>query len=166
MMKVHKAWLLLGGNLGDVENTFKKALDALDAAGLKLVRASALYQSEAWGEGVRGIFYNQAVSVLTVEDPLRLLKLINNIEAKLGRKRTPGVIASRTLDIDILFFDDKVVSLPELVIPHPRLHMRRFALLPLSEIAPGLRHPLLDKTVKELLEETGDTLMVEKLGLS
>ncbi len=159
---MHKAWLLLGGNQGDVGAAFRKALAKLYEAGVQVVCKSALYQSEAWGEGVKGIFFNQAIEVLTAEEPFALLKLLNEIEASLGRKRKPGVIMSRPVDIDILFFEDVVVSLPELIIPHPRLHLRRFVLKPLCEIAPELKHPLLEKTVSELLKETSDPLMVEK----
>lgn len=161
---VHKAWLMLGGNLGDVDDTFRKALDKLEKAGVRVAAKSALYQSEGWGEGAEGFFYNQAIEVLTHKEPFALLKLLNEIEASLGRKRKPGVMLPRTVDIDILFFDDIVVSLPELLIPHPRLHLRRFVLKPLCEIAPELKHPLLDKTVSSLLQETADPLMVEKFG--
>lgn len=161
---MHRAWLLLGANLGDAGITFGKALQKMEESGVGVVRTSALYRSEAWGEGVKGFFYNQAVEVITDKEPLALLKLLNAIELGLGRKRTRGVIDSRPVDIDILFFDDAVVSLPELVIPHPRLHLRRFVLMPLSEIAPFQIHPLLDKTVSDLLQESSDSLLVEKFG--
>ncbi len=161
---MHSVWLLLGANLGDAGITFRKALEKMDEAGVRVVRTSAMYRSEAWGEGVKGVFYNQAAEALTDKQPLDLLELLNAIESSLGRRRRPGVIDSRPVDIDILFFDDVVVSLPELVIPHPRLHLRRFVLTPLCEIAPELQHPLLGKTVYQLLLGTGDHLSVEKIA--
>ncbi len=161
---MHRVWLLLGANLGDAGATFGKALGKMAEAGVKLIKTSALYQSEAWGEGVQGIFYNQAAEVLTDKEPLAVLELLNAIELSLGRRRRPGLIEPRPVDIDILFYDEAVVNLPGLVIPHPRLHLRRFVLMPLCEIAPELQHPLFGKTVHQLLLETGDHLLVEKIA--
>jgi 2-amino-4-hydroxy-6-hydroxymethyldihydropteridine diphosphokinase len=160
----HSVYLLLGGNVGDVPMAFQDALAMLSGAGLQISQKSSLYQSEAWGEGVSGIFHNMVVEAFTSLDPLPLLEVINDIEQKLGRKRRTGVVEARPVDIDILLFDDEVVSLPQLIIPHPRLHLRNFVLIPLCEIVPDLRHPVIGKTMRELLHDSGDRLFVKKLG--
>ncbi len=159
-----KVYLQLGGNEGDVPTAFKEAISLMTGAGLRLSRTSSLYQSEAWGEGVSGMFHNMVVEAFTSIPPLELLKFLNMVEAKLGRKRVAGVVGDRPVDIDILFIEDLIISLPELIIPHPRLHLRKFVLEPLCELAPGFRHPVLGKTVRQLLLETDDRLFVTRLG--
>lgn len=160
---MHTAYLLLGGNMGNVPASFEKALVLMKEAGIRIGAVGSLYMSEPWGEGVDGMFYNQAVQVSTGLDLSQLLHTLNTIESGLGRKHRPGVVESRPLDIDILFYDDSIVSEPGLQVPHPRLHLRNFALAALMDIAPDHIHPVFGKTVHQLLLESADTLSVKRL---
>ncbi len=145
------AYLSLGSNLGDRRENLDKALDYLSQR-TRLVKVSSVYDTEAVGNAEQPRFLNLVCQVSTRLAPAELLLLAKGIERKLGRQ--PGKAnAPRPIDIDILFFGDKVVNTPELVIPHPRLTERAFVLVPLAEIAPELKHPASDKTVKELLGE-------------
>lgn len=149
--------LLLGGNQGDRVYLLRQAREQLAQYAGKIVRQSALYESEPWGFTSPGRFINQVVEVETALSPLQLLSVTQQIEKNLGREKPPGVrYASRTMDIDILFFGREILRLPELIIPHPRLHERRFTLLPLCEIIPDMEHPVLKKTVRTLLQECAD----------
>ncbi len=156
-------YLLLGGNKGDVPATFSKVLSLLKEEGVRILSAGPLYKSEPWGMETTDMFYNQPVAVDTSLSPRQLLNRLLSIERSLGRKRTAGVTGSRAIDIDILFYDDKIISFPDLEIPHPRLHLRKFALLPLMDIAPDLQHPLLKKSIRQLVAELDDPLKVEKV---
>jgi 2-amino-4-hydroxy-6-hydroxymethyldihydropteridine diphosphokinase len=120
-----------------------------------------LYETAAWGNTNQPAFYNQAIMLITPLSPETLLELLLAIELEMGRAREEKY-GPRTIDLDILMIDDKVLDTPKLTIPHPHLHSRRFALLPLAEIAPSLHHPILDKTIHELLLNCPDTLDVQK----
>ncbi len=162
---MHRGYLLFGGNSGDVQRAFSLASSMMEEAGIFTVRESALYKSEPWGMGPdEPEFLNKVVLVKTPMSPLELLRNLQGIEKELGRERQPGKVLSRVIDLDILFFDDLVMDSPELTIPHPRLHLRRFTLIPLHEIDPGLRHPRLKQTVRELLENCMDNSSVTKIS--
>jgi 2-amino-4-hydroxy-6-hydroxymethyldihydropteridine diphosphokinase len=128
-----------------------------------VVRYSSLYETAAWGVNDDPSYLNQVIIVETALEPLVVLKRINKIEEKLGRVRNLKW-ESRLIDIDILFYDNRIINTPELAVPHPYLHLRRFTLIPLNEIAPDLIHPVLKKNTKDLLNELKDELEVRKLN--
>ncbi len=158
------AYLLLGGNLGNVPETFSRVFALLNDQDIRVCAVGSLYASEPWGMVGADMFYNQAIAVITPLDPPTLMKRLLAIEEKLGRKRIRDRLKSRTIDIDILFYGQLVVSMPGVVIPHPRLHLRRFALQPLADIAPGFVHPLLGKRIDQLLRECQDPLKTKKVN--
>lgn len=153
-------YLLLGSNEGDREQWLQQAVEQLGAVG-NISTQSAIYQTAAWGIEDQPAFLNMALCLQTELHPLELLQKIHHIEQNLGRQRTLKW-GQRTLDIDILFYGDAVIDLPELKVPHPYLQERRFALVPLNEIAPDFLHPGLNKTISQLLDECPDKLEVEK----
>jgi len=164
MPECHHVYLLLGGNLGNVEESFHRAILMLEDRFGKLLSKSSLYMTEPWGMDAPYPFYNQAVCLSSRLHPTKMMKTILAIERKMGRRRTPGKMDSRPIDIDILLINGMVISEPGLQVPHPRLHLRRFALQPLAEIAPGLLHPLLGMSIQELLEDCTDNLSVSLLS--
>ncbi|MBD1398673.1 2-amino-4-hydroxy-6-hydroxymethyldihydropteridine diphosphokinase [Pontibacter sp. JH31] len=154
-----KVYLLLGGNLGDRNSYLSQARDRIAAQVGPIVRSSALYETAAWGNTDQPAFLNQVVEVWAEHTPEYILFLINQIEQELGRVRQEHW-GARVIDIDILFYDDLAFQTPRLTIPHPRLHLRRFTLLPLAEIAPEMTHPVLGKSIVTLLENCPDELEV------
>jgi len=148
-----KVYLGLGSNLGDREGNIAEALRRL-SEGVSIERVSSLYETEPVGYEEQPWFLNAVCEGETELDAEGLLRFVKGIEREMGRKETVRW-GPRVIDIDILLYDDIVLEMPELTIPHPRLHQRRFVLAPLAELAPDLVHPLLGLTMHELLERAG-----------
>lgn len=157
----NNVFLLLGSNIEPRLHNLRQAIHKLTLNECDVKLTSSVYESEAWGFTTDQKFLNQLVIVKTALGPIELLKCILKIENELGRTRgKKGAYTSRNIDIDILYFNDQVINKTELVIPHPRLYKRRFALVPLVEVAPDYEHPVLKKTNKQLLEEVDDSSAV------
>lgn len=148
-------YIALGSNLGDRAATLARAIEAMNSAGIRVTKQSSLYLTEPVDAPGQAHFLNAVVEAETSLMPMQLLHALMKIEQELGRRRiAPN--GPRTIDLDILFYGSSVIRGPELQVPHPRLTGRRFVLVPLAEIAPEFRHPVLRKSVPELLSETAD----------
>jgi 2-amino-4-hydroxy-6-hydroxymethyldihydropteridine diphosphokinase len=172
----HSVFLLLGSNLGDRERNLLQACAGIRQSIGNILKISSVYETEPWGFEDCISFYNQAMEIETYLTPEELLQGIHNIEKELGRIRQApecgsgcafpmATYSSRTIDIDILFYGSKILFTDELMIPHPRLHERRFTLVPLDEIAPGYIHPVYRKPVSELLRQCIDKGEVKRISL-
>ena len=143
----------LGTNLGDKEHNLRLAVQKIEERIGKVISLSAFYATAPWGFSSENTFLNAAVCVETLLPPLSVLYLTREMEREIGRthKSVGGVYSDRLIDIDLLLYDDRVMDTPELKLPHPLMHERRFVMEPLVEIAPDLVHPVLKKKMRELL---------------
>ncbi len=145
-----RALVALGSNLGDRAGYLLSGLAALSRAGVRVLRLSRVYETEPVGPPGQGPYLNQVAAVETELEPAELLALLLAVERAHGRVRTERY-GPRTLDLDLLDYEGRILDLPGLTLPHPRLHERAFVLVPLLEVAPGWRHPRLEKSTRELL---------------
>ena len=162
-MGVEAVYLSLGSNVGDRDENLKAAIAALPAAGVQVRRVSSFYETEPVDYLDQAWFLNCVVQAETELPPLELLRRLRGVEARMGSKK---LIAKgpRLIDIDILLYGQETMDTPELQVPHPRMAQRRFMLVPLAEIAPGLRHPSWPGTAQELLAETLDKSEVRRVA--
>ncbi len=150
-------YILQGSNEGDRINILNQSLNSIGSTIGSISMISSLYESEPWGFQANQWFLNRVIMVKSDLEPLDVLERLMEIETQHGRTRIEdGIYHSRTLDLDILLIDDIILSLPNLTIPHPHFHKRRFTLLPLCEIIPDYIHPSLEKSILTLLNTCKD----------
>jgi 2-amino-4-hydroxy-6-hydroxymethyldihydropteridine diphosphokinase len=155
-------YLILGSNIGDRIKNIKTAVNTIRLYIGNVVRASSIYLTEPWGHTDQAAFYNQVIEIETELDADETLNKVLSIEESMGRVRKKKW-AERIIDIDILYFDDQVISKKNLSIPHPGIPDRRFVLVPLCELIPDSIHPVLNISNADLLKATKDQLGVKKI---
>lgn len=158
-------YVLFGSNMGNKDWIFAQSCQLINNRCGRIVNVSSAYESEPWGFEADEWFLNRVIVLETELEPEDLLQELLEIERELGRVRHPGSVgySSRPADLDLLYYGDRVMDTDVLTVPHPRLHLRRFALIPLCEVASELLHPVLQMTQKELLEQCPDTGIVRLL---
>ncbi|HEV8337511.1 MAG TPA: 2-amino-4-hydroxy-6-hydroxymethyldihydropteridine diphosphokinase [Candidatus Polarisedimenticolia bacterium] len=157
-----RIFLGLGSNLGDRLDHLRQAIESLQDKGVRIVRLSAVYDTDPVGYRAQGNFLNLVAEVDWQASPRELLERCQAVERERGRARAVRD-GPRTLDLDLLLFGDRILKETDLTLPHPRMHERRFVLQPLAELAPLLRHPVLGMTVGTLLERCADSAGVRQL---
>ncbi len=158
---MNKVYLSIGGNLGNRKANLAKAAYLIERKIGSILAISSLYETKAWGVENQPNFLNQVLIVETVLSPETTLEYALTIETKMGRKREQKWY-TRLIDIDLLFFEKQIIKSDDLTLPHPYLAERNFVLVPLAEIAPNFVHPILQKSISELLNICPDTLAVTR----
>lgn len=161
---MNTAYLILGSNLGDRIKNLHKAAELISISAGKIKKESEIYVTAAWGNTSQPDFLNQALSIETHLTASELLDTLLLIEQELGRVRNATKWAERTIDIDILFFNNDIINSVNLTVPHPFMQERMFVLVPLAEIAETFVHPQLKKNVKQLLSDCTDNLEIAKFS--
>ena len=154
---MHLVFIALGSNLGDRAANLQAAIEALEPE-VHTLKCSPVYETPPWGYSDQPQFLNQVVEAKTELSPIALLEHMKKIEVQLGRQETFR-FGPRLIDLDIIYYDDEVIDSPPLIIPHPRMAERGFVLMPLADLAPDFRHPILGDSVSDLLSK------VETLGI-
>ena len=162
ILMMETCYVLFGSNMGDKNQIFAQACQLINNRCGRVVRFSVAYESEPWGFEADEWFLNRVIVLETKLDPEHLLLELLEIERELGRVRHPehSGYCSRMADLDILYYGDRIINSIMLTVPHPRLHLRRFALVPLCEIAPEFVHPVLQMTQVRLLQQCPDDSVV------
>ena len=160
---MNKVYLLTGGNVGNRQEYLARAAGQIAVQTGKIVKTSALYETAAWGKTEQPAFLNQVLELHTDLEAGELMRNLLSIEENMGRRREEKY-GPRTIDIDILLYNLDVIQTDFLTVPHPLLPNRMFALKPLNEIATDYRHPVLNKTIHQLMEECTDPLPVKKFS--
>jgi 2-amino-4-hydroxy-6-hydroxymethyldihydropteridine diphosphokinase len=161
---MNKTFLLLGSNQGDRAINLTEAKAKISRELGPIITTSSIYKTAAWGLENQPDFYNQVIIVTTEHSPLKTLSILQHIEMQLGRIRLEKW-GPRIIDIDILFFNDAILDLPTLKIPHPEIQNRMFTLKPLVEVAENFIHPVLNKSLIQLMHACADRLPVDKIDL-
>jgi 2-amino-4-hydroxy-6-hydroxymethyldihydropteridine diphosphokinase len=154
-------YLGLGSNQGERLNNLRYATENIREQMGNIISSSSIYETGPWGYKSNNLFLNQVISIESSLEPEEILKGISAIEAKMGRLRAAGEYADRTIDIDLLLYDERVISTDVLTVPHPQMHQRKFVLKPLAEIAAGRMHPVFYKSFDQLLAECDDQGSIE-----
>jgi 2-amino-4-hydroxy-6-hydroxymethyldihydropteridine diphosphokinase len=157
---MNKIFLITGGNIGSRKKNLGTAASLIQEQIGTIIQSSKIYETDAWGITNQPAFYNQIHIVESKFSAEEVLNKILNIEEKMGRVRTIKN-AARIIDIDILFFNDEIINNPNLIVPHPEIINRRFVLKPMNELAPEMIHPVLKKSIQELLQNLKDELRVK-----
>jgi len=165
MKKTSLIYLSLGTNLGNRQRNLDKSMDFIEDKVGKILKRSSVYKTKAWGVKDQPDFLNMVLEVETKFSPQFVLTTILSIETEMGRIRERKWY-TRLIDIDLLFYEDLIIKESNLIVPHPYLQDRNFVLAPLMEIAPSLVHPVIKKTIEQLVEECRDTLVVEKIDFT
>jgi 2-amino-4-hydroxy-6-hydroxymethyldihydropteridine diphosphokinase len=152
-----RAYLGLGTNLGNRKENLAIARENLEESCASIKKVSPVYLSAPMGFSSNNDFYNQVVEISTEADAFDLLDHIQEIEIRMGRTRSGRGYSDRIIDIDILFYENEIISSKPLIIPHPLLHKRMFVLQPMADIAPAFVHPVFNKSITELIKDCNDS---------
>jgi 2-amino-4-hydroxy-6-hydroxymethyldihydropteridine diphosphokinase len=159
-------YLCLGGNIGDRKTSLYQALLLISQQVGEITTQSNIYETEAWGVENQQAYLNLCIKVETMLSGQELIMQLLNIEQQLGRERTIGAsYEPRTMDIDVLFYNQDIINTPKLVVPHPRLHLRKFVLIPLNDICSSYVHPVLNEPIHNLLNRCEDRMEVKLFNL-
>jgi 2-amino-4-hydroxy-6-hydroxymethyldihydropteridine diphosphokinase len=154
---VNSVYIIIGGNLGNKSKNLEIAHRFINLEIGEIERESGIYETEPWGFEDSRNFFNQVIKIKTQLSPSEILERIKKIESRFGRSTGQSIkYQSRQMDMDILFFNDNIIKLPGLTIPHPRLHERNFVLAPLCELAADFVHPVFNQTIRQLRSQCKD----------